>query len=55
MPINTALAVMGEDYGFVFGEELSLGKCFRSNFTAARVSRVGTSPQHAMTTSGAPP
>src|SRR5947208_2291201 len=31
------------------------GKNFRSNSTAARVSRVGTSPQHTITTSGSPP
>ena len=30
------------------------GNCFRSNSTAARVSSVGTSPAHAMTTSGSP-
>jgi hypothetical protein len=33
----------------------SSGKCWRSIFTAASVSSVGTSPQQAMTTSGSPP
>src|SRR5215831_13121428 len=31
------------------------GACFRSRSTAARVSRVGTSPQQPITTSGSPP
>ena len=31
------------------------GRFFRRKSTAARVSSVGTSPQHAITTSGSPP